>query len=91
MDLRTQTLDLMGQLAITDDKMSMGIDNIVFMMVEDAEKQITHIINYRNAVSKYAQTVIRNITGQYTLDDLIESREEIAIKLKDEIDRLSKE
>jgi len=42
----------MGQLAITEDKISMGIDIIVLIMVEDAEKQITQIINYRNAVSK---------------------------------------
>jgi regulator of protease activity HflC (stomatin/prohibitin superfamily) len=90
-DLRTQTVDLMGQSAITKDNISVGIDAVVFMKIEDAEKLITQIINYQNAVSKYAQTAIRNIIGQYNLDDLLESREEIAIKLKEEIDRLSKE
>lgn len=90
-DLRTQTVDLMGQSAITKDNISVGIDAVVFMKVEDAEKIITQIINYRDAVSKYAQTAIRNIIGQYNLDDLLESREEIAIKLKEEIDRLSKD
>ena len=90
-DLRTQTIDLMGQSAITKDNISVGIDAVVFMKVEDAEKIITQIINYRDAVSKYAQTAIRNIIGQYNLDDLLESREEIAIKLKEGIDRLSKE
>jgi regulator of protease activity HflC (stomatin/prohibitin superfamily) len=90
-DMRTQTVDLMGQSAITKDNISVGIDAVVFMRAEDAEKLITQIINYRDAVSKYAQTAIRNIIGQYNLDDLLESREEIAIKLKEEIDRLAKE
>jgi regulator of protease activity HflC (stomatin/prohibitin superfamily) len=89
-DMRTQTIDLMGQSAITKDNISVGIDAVVFMMIENAERVITQITNYRDAVSKYAQTAIRNIIGQYNLDDLLESREEIALKLKEEIDKLSK-
>ena len=82
-----------GETAVTSpaDCLSVGIDAVVFMRAEDAEKIITQIINYRNAVSKYAQTAIRNIIGQYNLDELLESREEIALKLKEEIDKLSKE
>jgi regulator of protease activity HflC (stomatin/prohibitin superfamily) len=90
-DMRTQTIDMKGQSAITKDNISVGIDAVVFMTIEDPEKVITRIRNYSTAVSKYAQTAIRNIVGQYDLDDLLESREEIALKLKDEIDRLSKE
>jgi regulator of protease activity HflC (stomatin/prohibitin superfamily) len=68
-----------------------GVDAVVFMIIESPEKIITQIVNYRDAVSKYAQTAIRNIIGQYNLDDLLESREEIAIKLKEEIDKLAKD
>lgn len=90
-DMRTQTIDLKGQSAITKDNISVGIDAVVFMTIENPERIITQIINFRDAVSKYAQTAIRNIVGQYSLDDLLESREEIAIKLKEGIDKLSKE
>ena len=90
-DMRTQTVDLKGQSAITKDNISLGVDAVVFMTIEDPEKIITQIVNYRDAVSKYAQTAIRNIIGQYDLDDLLESREEIAIKLKEEIDKLAKD
>ncbi len=90
-DLRTMTVDMKGQSAITKDNISVGIDAVVFMTIEDTEKVITRIRDYSVAVSKYAQTAIRNIIGQYDLDDLLESREEIAIKLKDEIDKLAKE
>jgi len=90
-DMRTQTVDLKGQSAITKDNISVGIDAVGFMTIENPERVITQIINFRDAVSKYAQTAIRNIVGQYNLDELLESREEIAIKLKEEIDKLSKE
>ena len=90
-DMRTQTVDLKGQSAITKDNISVGVDAVVFMTIESPEKVITQIVNYRDAVSKYAQTAIRNIIGQYDLDDLLESREEIAVKLKEEIDKLAKE
>ena len=90
-DMRTQTVDLKGQSAITKDNISVGIDAVVFMTIENPEKLITQIVNYRDAVSKYAQTAIRNIIGQYDLDDLLESREEIAVKLKEEIDKLANE
>lgn len=90
-DMRTQTVDLKGQSAITKDNISLGVDAVVFMTIEDPEKLITQIVDYRDAVSKYAQTAIRNIIGQYDLDDLLESREEIAIQLKEEIDILAKD
>jgi len=91
LDLRTQTIDLLGQAAITKDNISVGIDAVAFIKIEDAEKVILKIMNYADAVSKYAQTAIRNIIGRYNLDDLLESREEIAEMLKEEIDKLSKD
>ncbi len=90
-DMRTQTLDLMGQSTITKDNISVIIDAVVFMRVEDAKKTILEIRNPNEAVSKYAQTAIRNIIGGYDLDDLLESREEVAVKLKEEMDLLVKE
>jgi regulator of protease activity HflC (stomatin/prohibitin superfamily) len=90
-DMRTQTIDLKGQSAITKDNISVGVDAVVFMIIESPEKIITQIVNYRDAVSKYAQTAIRNIIGQYNLDELLESREEIAVTLKEEIDKLAKD
>ena len=90
-DIRTQTLDMMGQQAITKDNISVIIDAVVFMVIEDPEKLILNIQDYRNAVSKYAQTAIRNIIGTYDLDALLESREEVAARLKTEIDLLVKD
>ena len=90
-DIRTQTIDLMGQSAITRDNISVIIDAVVFMKIEDPEKLILQIQDYRMSVNKYAQTAIRNIIGTYDLDVLLENREEVAVKLKEEIDLLVKD
>jgi len=90
-DIRTQTIDLMGQSAITRDNISVIIDAVVFMKIEDPEKLILQIQDYRMSVNKYAQTAIRNIIGTYDLDVLLEKREEVAVKLKEEIDLLVKD
>jgi len=90
-DIRTQTIDLMGQSAITKDNISVVIDAVVFMKIEDPKKLILQIQDYRTSVNKYAQTAIRNIIGTYDLDILLEKREEVALKLKEEIDLLVKD
>ena len=90
-DLRMETVDIRGQAAITKDNISIGVDAVLFMKVEDAEKIILKIVDYHEGVAKYGQTSIRNIIGRYSLDELLESREEIATTLKGVIDELAKE
>lgn len=90
-DFRMRTLDLRGQKAITKDNISVGIDAVVFLRVEDAQKVILNVVDYEEAVSKYAQTSIRDIIGQYTLDDLLANREQVAKSLKNIVDELSAE
>jgi len=88
-DTRMQTIDLRGQSAITRDNISVGIDAVVFARIEDAVKLILRVQNYYDAVSKYAQTSIRDIVGRYSLDDLLGSREEISRELKKVVDELA--
>ena len=90
-DMRMQTIDLRGQSAITKDSISVGLDAVVFMTVEDPEKVILNVVNYREAVTKYAQTSMRNIVGQYKLDELLSSREKVAASIKSIIDELAQQ
>jgi len=90
-DLRTQTVDLRRQSAITKDNISIVIDAVVFMKIEDPEKLILQIgqNQFQEAVAKYAQSSIRDIIGKYSLDALLENREEIAGQLKIKVDSLT--
>jgi len=89
-DMRMQTIQLKGQTTITKDNISLSIDAVVFTKVENPEKVIVQIEDYKDAVAKYAQTSIRDIMGKYTLDDLLMNREEVANAFKDKVDELSK-
>lgn len=90
-DLRTQTVDLRRQSAITKDNISIVIDAVVFMRIEEPEKLILQIgqNQFQEAVAKYAQSSIRDIIGKYSLDALLENREEIAGQLKIKVDSLT--
>ena len=89
-DMRMQTIPLKGQTTITKDNVSVNIDAVVFTKVEDPEKVILQIEDYKDAVAKYAQTSIRDVIGKYTLDDLLTKREEVADAFKIKVDELSK-
>ena len=90
-DMRMQTIDLRGQSAITKDSISVSLDAVVFMKVEDPEKVILNVVNYKEAVTKYAQTSMRNIVGQYKLDELLSSRDKVAASIKSIIDELAQQ
>jgi regulator of protease activity HflC (stomatin/prohibitin superfamily) len=45
--MRMQTIDLRGQSAITKDSISVGLDAVVFMKVEDPEKVILNVVSAR--------------------------------------------
>jgi len=89
-DLRTQTLEVNRQVAITKDNISIGVDVVVFMKIEKPEIFVLNIEDYRTAVSKYAQASMRDLVGKYALDDLLTSRTEIATSLKNKVDALTK-
>lgn len=90
-DMRTQTVDLRGQMAITKDNISLVIDAVVFIKVEDPKRTILQVRDFKQAVANFAQTAIRDIVGTYDLDYVLEQRDEIAGKLKEAVDSLSKE
>lgn len=89
-DMRMQSLRLERQFTITKDNISVGIDAVVFMKVEDPQKTILAIEDYRDGVMKYSQTSMRDIIGKYKLNELLENREEIALALEKKVDELSK-
>lgn len=88
-NLRTQTIDLQSQVAITKDNISVGIDAVVFMKIEDPEKLILNIDDYQTAVTKYAQSAMRDLAGKYSLNDVLAKRDEMAIAIKKNIDGIT--
>jgi regulator of protease activity HflC (stomatin/prohibitin superfamily) len=91
LDMRVQTFDLRGQSAITKDNITVKIDSVGFLKIENAEKLILGVEDYWSAIKSYSQTSLRNIVGEYSLDELLEMRETIAEKMKMIVDGYTKE
>ena len=86
-DMRTQTLDVPSQEAITEDNSPVTADAVIYVRVMDAEKAYLEVENYREAVSNLAQTTLRAVIGNMELDDTLRHREEINARIHEELDR----
>ena len=78
LDMRVQTFDLRWQSAITKDNITVKIDSVGFEKIENAGKLILGVEDYWSAIKSYFQTSLRNIVGEYSLDELLERRKAIA-------------
>jgi len=73
-DMRTQTLDVPQQSAITRDNSPVKADAVVYIKVMDAKKAFLEVDNYKKAVSNLAQTTLRAVLGDMELDDPLATR-----------------
>lgn len=86
-DLRVKAVDVPDQNAITRDNVSVKVNAVIYYKVSSAEKAILEVEDFRYAISQYAQTTMRNIVGEATLDELLANREKIAEKIRDVVDK----
>ena len=85
-DMRTQTLDVPRQEAITRDNSPVTADAVVYIKVMDAKKAFLQVDDYKRAVSNLAQTTLRAVLGDMELDDTLNKRQEINAKIRKELD-----
>lgn len=85
-DMRTQTIDVSQQEAITRDNSPVLADAVVYIRVMDAKKAYLEVEDYKDAVSNLAQTTLRAVLGDMELDDTLNRREEINHRIHKEID-----
>lgn len=81
-DMRVKAVDVPDQNAITKDNVSVNVNAVIYYKVISAEKAILEIENYQYAILQFAQTTMRNVVGETTLDDLLSGRENTAERIK---------
>ena len=86
-DVRVKAVDVPDQNAITRDNVSVKVNAVIYYKVSDAPKAIIEVENFRYAISQYAQTTMRNIVGEVTLDELLSSRDKIADRIREIVDK----
>jgi len=85
-DMRTKAVDVPDQNAITRDNVSVRVNAVIYYKVVNAEKVIIEVEDFRYAISQYAQTTMRNIVGEVTLDELLSGRDRIADRIREIVD-----
>ncbi len=88
-DLRVITMDIPPQDVITRDNVSVKVNAVTYYRVIDPKKAVLEVTNYMYATNQLAQTTLRSVLGEATLDELLANRDEINSKLQDILDRMT--
>ncbi len=85
-DVRTTPMDIPKQEVITRDNVTVNVDAIVYFRVLDAAKAVLETTNYTYATSTFAQTALRDVTGNFDLDEILSKRDEISAQIREIVD-----
>ena len=86
-DVRSTPIDVPKQEVITKDNVTVGVDAIVYFRVLDPAKALLETTNYIYATTNFAQAALRDITGNFELDELLSMRDEISAQIKEIVDK----
>ena len=89
-DTRVLAVNIPKQQVITRDNVPVTIDGVLFFRVANAAEAIIMVQDYRYVISQYAQTSLRDVIGQMTLDQLLTEREEIAKSIEHHVEKDTK-
>ncbi len=84
--LRTITMQIPSQKIITKDNVSIDIAAVAYYHVTDPEKSVIQIENVQSATNQISQTTVRNVVGQFSLDQLLAETLKINEQIKTVID-----
>jgi regulator of protease activity HflC (stomatin/prohibitin superfamily) len=86
-NMREQVIDVPPQEIITEDNVVVTIDAVIYYQVVDAKRALYEIEDFELAIVKLAQTTLRNIVGEMSLDIALTSREKINVDLRSVLDQ----
>jgi regulator of protease activity HflC (stomatin/prohibitin superfamily) len=84
--LRTVTMDIPSQKIITKDNVSIDIAAVAYYHIVDPMKSVVAIEDANKAVNQISQTTVRNVVGQFSLDQLLSQTVDINAQIKNVID-----
>jgi regulator of protease activity HflC (stomatin/prohibitin superfamily) len=83
---RIVTMPIQSQGIITRDNVSVDVSAVSYYRVVDATKSVIAIENVKEAINQIAQTTLRKIVGQHTLDEMLAETERINVDIKEILD-----
>jgi regulator of protease activity HflC (stomatin/prohibitin superfamily) len=85
-DMRETVIDIEPQQVITKDNVNVTVDGVIYYTPTDPVAIIYEVANFRFAISKLAQTNLRNLIGEMNLDTTLTARDKINISLRETLD-----
>ena len=76
-DMREQVVDVPPQEVITEDNVVVSVDAVIYYEPTEPQRLVYNVANFMLAVTKLAQTNLRNLIGDMQLDEALTSREKI--------------
>ncbi|MBW2992787.1 slipin family protein [Candidatus Woesearchaeota archaeon] len=86
-DIRVKAIDVPDQDAITKDNVSIKVNAVLYYKVSDSQKAIIEVEHFNYAVSQLAQTTMRDVVGEVTLDELLSKRDAVSKRIKEIVDK----
>lgn len=84
--LRIVTMPIQSQGIITQDNVSVDVSAVAYYRVIDAVKSVVAIENVRAAIDQIAQTTLRKVVGQHTLDETLSETDRINLDIREILD-----
>jgi len=88
-DIRVKAVDVPDQDAITKDNVSVNVNAVLYYKVANAESAILKVEYFDYAVSQLAQTTMRDVVGEVSLDELLSNRDQISQRIQEIVDKAS--
>lgn len=88
-DLRVKVVDVPDQDCMTRDNVSVNVNAVLYYLISAAPRAVLEVEDFRYAVSQLAQTTMRDVVGEVTLDELLGKRDQISTRIKEIVDKAS--
>jgi len=81
-DIRVITFNIDSQEVMTEDNVPCSIDGVVFFKINDPEKAVLEVEEYKFAITQLSQAALRDVCGKVELDTILSKREEMGKNIK---------
>ncbi|MDX2270728.1 MAG: slipin family protein [Cyanobacteriota bacterium] len=88
-DIRTKTVDVAPQETVTADSVTIKVNAVLYYRILDPIKALNKVESYEVAVYQTAMTTLRNVVGQNILDDILQNRDKINVRVQEIVDEIT--
>ncbi len=81
-DIRVITINIVSQEVMTEDNVPCSIDGVVFFKIDNPEKAVLEVEEYKFAITQLSQAALRDVCGKVELDTILSKREEMGKNIK---------